>query len=104
MNFKVKKIHLTADYLSEPDYDPKADNTDVVVIFEDNRKFIASFFAYESINKMQLQHQVNGNFHNGDYLWDKNMVLVKDCAINTIKPVIMDLIDEGDFQDAFREL
>ncbi len=104
MEFKVNRIHLTAESSKEINYDPKNGNTDVVVFLRNGKKYLASFFAYANINEMRLQHQKNGNFLDGDYFWDKNMVLVKDCSLNIIEPVVKDLIDEGNFQEAFSEL
>jgi hypothetical protein len=40
----------------------------------------------------------------GTYFWKKNMVLVKDCKLSTIKPVVMELLYEGEFQTAFEML
>lgn len=102
MKFKVNRIHLTAD--DSNDYDPKKGNTDVIVFLEDDKKYIASFFAYANIDELQNQHERNGKFLNGKYFWDKHMVLVEDCSLPTIEPVILDLIDEGDFEEAFKEL
>ena len=104
MNFKVKRIHLTAESSNENDYYPKKGNTDVVVFLENDKKFIASFFAYANIDELRRQNKINGIFLKGSYFWDKNMVLVEDCSLDTIKPVVKDLIDEGNFQEAFREL
>ena len=104
MEFNVKRIHLTAESSNENDYDPKTGNTDVIVILKNGRKYNASFFAYANINKLQQQHRQNGNFLSGSYFWDKNMVLVEDCSLNAIEPVVKDLIDEGNFQEAFKQL
>jgi hypothetical protein len=104
MNFKVKRIYLTAESSNKNNYNPKDGNTDVVVFLENGKKYIASFFAYANINEMRLQHRQNGDFLDGTYFWDKNMVLLEDCSLNIIEPIVKDLIDEGNFQEAFREL
>ncbi len=104
MEFKVKRIHLTAESSNENNYDPKDGNTDVIVFLENGKKYIASFFAYANIQKLQLKHQQNGDFLHGSYFWDKNMVLVEDCSMNIIEPVVKDLIDEGNFREVFIEL
>jgi len=104
MDFEVNRIYITAEGCNENNYNPKNDNTDVIVFLENGNKYIASFFAYENIQKMRLQAQKNGNFLHGAYFWDKNMVLVKECTLNMIEPVVKDLIDEGNFEEAFREI
>jgi len=104
MEFKVNKIHLTADDIHDNNYDPKKGNTDVIVFLDNGKKYIASFFAYANMYEIKLHHQKNGCFLHGDYFWDKNMVMVKDCSLEIIKPVVKDIIDEGNFPEAFREL
>ena len=104
MELKVQRIHLTADSSIEKTNGSDYENTDVIVYLENGKKFIASFFTYSNILDLQIQHQQDGTYHNGAYFWDRNMVLVENCSIQTIEPVINDLIDEGNFRDAFREL
>jgi hypothetical protein len=104
MELKVNRIYLTAENSSEKNLDPKHGSTDVIVFLENGKKYIASFFAYENINEQRRKHQKNGNFLSGAYFWDKNMVLVEDCSMKFIEPIVKDIIDEGNFQEAFREL
>jgi hypothetical protein len=104
MELKVNRIYLTAESCSENNFDPKNGSTDVIVFLENGKKFIASFFTYASINEIRRKHQKNGNFLNGAYFWDKRMVLVEDCSLKFIEPIVKDIIDEGNFQEAFREL
>lgn len=104
MEFKIKRIHLTALDSNEEEYDPKSGNTDVIVSLENDKKYIASFFTYENIRILQDQHKKNGVFLDGTYFWDKHMVLVEECSLKSIETVVGDLIDEGNFREAFREL
>ena len=57
-----------------------------------------------SIDEVNLEHMKNGEYLRGKYFWKKNMVLVDECSLKAIEPVIDDLIEEGDFQDAFEEI
>jgi hypothetical protein len=104
MELMVKSIHITAQDGGNDTFDPKKGNTDVIVSLEDGKKYLASFFAYSSIEELRIQHQSDGNFLHGYYLWDKNMILVEECALKTIESVVNDLIDEGNFREAFRQL
>ena len=104
LEFKIKRIHLSSLDINEDEYDPKSGNTDVIVFLENDKKYIASFFSYANIEEMRLQHQKSGVFLDGTYFWDKHMVLVEECSLKTIETVVGDLIDEGNFQEAFREL
>lgn len=104
MELSVKSIHLTAEAGEQGDFDPKKGNTDVIVFLENGKKYIASFFAYGNIESLQLKHQFDGNFLHGSYFWNKNMILVEECTLQSIELVINDIIDEGNFQEAFRQL
>jgi len=104
MELRVKKIYLTADSSEEPTNGSGHGNTDVIVYLESGRKFIASFFTYSNILDLQMHHRQDGTFLYGSYFWDRNMVLVEKCSLKTIEPIVNDLIDEGNFQYAFREL
>lgn len=104
MEVTVKSIHLTALDGDNEAYDPRKGNTDVIVSLEDGKKYIASCFAYDNIGELRITHQFDGNFLHGTYFWDKNMILVKECSLPSIESVVNDLIDEGNFQEAFREI
>ena len=102
MGLKVNKVLLSSDF--ETLNRTNKGFTDVVVQLENEKKYIASFFSYNYINDIISGHMKNGEFLNGNYFWKKNMVLVRNCSLNIIKPVVKDLIDEGNFQEAFSEL
>lgn len=104
MNRRIKKVLLTSEDAISNNSDEIDGNTDVIVFMDNGKKYIASFFSYSFLDKINYEHQMNGELLNGSYFWDKNMVLVKNCSLNIIEPVIIDLIDEGNFQEAFREL
>jgi hypothetical protein len=104
MNSEVKSIHLSSQNEDYENFNPKRGNTDVIVSLEDGRKYIASFFAYDNIEELRIQHEINGDFLHGSYFWAKNMVLVKECSPDVIDPVVKNMIDEGEFNDIFRKL
>ncbi len=103
MNFKVDNVLLSSDFgLSDNVNDN--DITDVVIQLKIKNKYIASFFSFSYIDKISRENKENGKFLSGSYFWEKNMVLVKECSANIIEPVVKDLIDEGNFREAFSEL
>jgi hypothetical protein len=104
MELRVKHIHLSALNGNESNNGSGHGSTDVIVYLENGRKFVASFFSYSNILEMQIHHQTDGNYLFGSYFWNRNMVLVDNCSLQIIEPVVNDLIDEGDFLEAFREL
>ncbi|MBN1340831.1 MAG: hypothetical protein JXA03_15995 [Bacteroidales bacterium] len=104
MEFKVQRIQLSNENQSDMDFNPATGNTDVIVTLNSGKKFITSFYSYGNIEVLAEKHQENGEFLEGEYFWDKNMVLVKDCERKTIELVVNDIIDEGNFPLAFRPL
>jgi hypothetical protein len=104
MDFEVLNIHSTSEDTADLDYDPEKGYTDVIVTLTTGEKFIAPFYSYNSIEFLVQQNMISGEFLNGKYLWAKNMIMVKDCTLNTISLVVDDLIDEGNFFQAFRLL
>ena len=102
MQAPIKSIHLTA--VGDDTFDSKRGNTDVIVCMDNGKKYIASFFAYANIEDLRIQHQVEKSYLNGRYFWDKNMILIDECTPRAIESVINDIMDEGNFQVAFRQL
>lgn len=80
------------------------ESTDVIVLFENGKKYVASFFTYANIEEKRCQNKQSGEYLNGLYFWDKHMVLVEECTLNNIEQVIQNLMDEGEFQEAFERL
>ena len=104
MELKINKLIITSDKEDLNTPGSGNENTDVIVILDSGKKFIASFFSYKYLIEINHEHTKSGEFLNGNYFWDKNMVLVKDCSRDIIKPVVNDLIEEGNFEKAFLEL
>jgi hypothetical protein len=104
METRVLKIQLTADCCHQTEKNPCRGNTDVVVSLDNGKKYIASFFTYSNIRDMHIHHKQSGDFLYGSYFWNKNMVLIENCSLEDIEPVVNDLIDEGNFNEAFCKL
>jgi hypothetical protein len=101
---RVEKIFITAERQSKDSSDQNNENTDVIVVLADGHKYTASFFTYTYIEKVRNINKLTGDFLNGIYFWGKNMVLVEECSPEVIKPVVKDIIDEGEFSEVFRML
>ena len=97
---KIKEIFLIKG--SSEQSKAEKENADVIVTMENGDKYIASFFAYDSILPIRDTHIETGDFLNGKYFWMKNMLLIDSCLHDNVKNVIEHLIDEGDFKDAFK--
>ncbi len=103
MDLKVKKIYIpNQDYEEVTTVDPGS--ADVIVLAESGSKYVASFFSYDDIEEKRRQNKRNGEYLDGLYFWDKNMVIVEECSPKTIQKVVQHLIDEGEFQEAFKLL
>lgn len=110
---KILRLFLTAESESDNGVsDYNYSNTDVIVHIEEEdrygvkriRKYIATFFTYNSIFEMQSEHHKSGEYMNGKYFFFKNMVLIDNCSTESINEVVNSLIDEGDFNDVFMSL
>ena len=92
-----KQIHLDL-------IDYKSENTDVIVKLEDGTRYIASFFTYRNVVKLETEHQQNGEYLNGKYFWSNNLVLIESCSKENVLEVVEHMIDEGDFNQVFKKL
>jgi len=99
MSFTIKKI-----YISNEMEEPEKGETDVILKLRNGDKYYASFFSYSRLESLHREHVKSGAFLNGIYFWSKRMVFVEDCSRETIEKVVIDLIEEGELQEAFQKL
>ena len=98
MNDCIKKIYVTS-----PEREIKSDHSkgvDVIVELNNGRKYAASFFSIATICHLKFKKKL----HEDKYLWVKNMVISRDNEYENIVSIVSDLIDEGDFYQAFSKL
>ncbi len=114
MCFKIIKIYLSG----EPDKSNLEErqnfNTDVIVLMEEEDddgnntvklvKYVASFFTYTNLFDLRARHIKTGEYLNGKYFYAKNMVLIDDCSLSNIEDVIHQMIEEGEFKEAFLKI
>ncbi len=79
-------------------------NTDVVVLLDNDKKYIASFFSYANIYELAEQHRKDGSYLNGDYFWDKNIVLIRSLNRKMVTATVKHLIEEGEFKEVFKQI
>lgn len=96
---KIIDLYLT---LEKESANESEEYTDVVVTLENGEKYIASFFAYGSIEKLNKKHRKTGTFLFGKYFRAEQMVLIEDCTKKNIKEVVQHLLDENDFNCVFK--
>lgn len=101
MGLKIDRIILSVDARKEEVFNPLNGHTDVIVIMENQTKYIASFFAYKSISIIVDELKESGENLKGKFFWAKNMILIDECSKPHIETVIKRMICEGDFLQAF---
>jgi len=77
------------------------DNSDVIVTFEDGRRYVATFFTYQNIQWLIEKNKRSGECLNGRYFWASDMILVERINRKEITEVIHHLIEEEEFEYVF---
>lgn len=80
------------------------DNVDVIVTFSNGKRFIGSFFTYDNISTLTEKNRRTGELLNGKYFWASELILIDRVDRQSIEAVIEDLIEEGYFDTAFKEV
>lgn len=101
---EILKIHLSANRQGDEHITHDDDSTDVIVYLENGETYSSSFFSYKNIETIKSENKKTGEYLNGKYFWVEGMVLVDDITMETVKEVIQNLIDEGDFRKVFKKL
>lgn len=72
-------------------YDYYDDNIDLNIIFPTGLVFFSTFFTVSNIKKLIEEHKTS-------YFWSTDMLIVKDLKKETIKNVIIEMIDDNYFK------
>lgn len=110
MDLKIKEFYLSAtlgNTIQREQY--YYGNTDVIVLMEEVTasgekritKYVASFFAYKNIAELKCKHEKTGAYLNGKYFYSKNMLLIDEWSWESVRTVIEQLIEEGEFLEVF---
>jgi hypothetical protein len=98
---KIKDIWIEAEQWAEGELDPFNDNSDVIVTFEDDSRWVATFVTFKNITTLTEKNRKTGECLSGSYLWASDMILIDAIDQDKIKTVINDLITSGEFENAF---
>jgi len=85
-------------------WDSSRDNVDVEVTFDDGRRFGATFFTLQNIEKLFHKNRTTGECAGGLYLWAANMILVRALSMEVIETTVRDLLQNEEFDAAFARL
>lgn len=93
-----KYVWIEAEQWAEGLWDTENVNTDVIVVFSNRMKWIASFYTYKNIQTIRENNRNTGECMNGAYLWSSDMVLIDIGSRERIYEVINYLIEADEFQ------
>ena len=79
------KIWIEAEQLAEGKLNINNANTDVIVEFDNNTRWVATLFTYSNINKLVEKNKQTGECLNGKYFWGSDMVLVDEISRERIE-------------------
>lgn len=98
------EIWIEAEEWATGEWDIHNGNTDVIVEFEDNKRWIASFYTYSNIVSLVEKNKQNDECMNVKYFWSRDMILVDEISRERIEEVIKHLLDQGNFKSILREI
>lgn len=95
-------VWIEAEEWADGEWDIHNDNTDVIVEFDNKKRWVASFFTYSNISKLVEKNKITGECLNGKYFWASDMILVDEVSRERIQEVIQSFINEGEFESIFK--
>jgi len=98
----VKDIWIEADQWTASESDFFDDNADVIVTLANGEKWIATFFTYKNILSIAEKNKTTSECLAGAYFWATDMILVEELSRGKIESVVADLINQNEFEHAFR--
>ncbi|UNK18207.1 hypothetical protein MNQ98_27990 [Paenibacillus sp. N3/727] len=101
MNNMKMHIWIEAEIWAEGTWDKTDTNSDVIVVFPDRSKWIATFFTYNNIQTLREKNDQTGECMNGAYFWSSDMVLIDIVTRERIEQVIHDLVEDRSFESVF---
>ncbi|WP_426450699.1 hypothetical protein ACP26L_01435 [Paenibacillus sp. S-38] len=101
MNSSKRYVWIEAEKWPVGSWDCKNNNSDVIVVFPDRSKWIASFFTYQNIETLRQKNMQTGECMNGAYFWSSDMVLIDIISRERIEQLIDHLIKHEYFHTVF---
>ncbi len=80
------------------------DNSDVIVTFSDDSRYIASLFTYQNIEHLRQKNKKDGECLNGRFFWSSDMIIVDKINRTEIEEIINHLILENEFELIFDKI
>jgi len=95
-------IWIEAEEWAPGECDQSDCNSDVIVSFEKDGEWVATFFTYQNLSTLAKKNESTGECLNGKYFWATDMILVDELSRERVEEVVSHLISEGEFESAFR--
>ena len=95
-------VWIEAEQWAPGEWEPSDCNSDVMVSFEKDGEWVATFFTYKNLSTLAKKNARTGECLNGKYFWATNMILVDELSRERVEEVVSHLISEGEFENVFR--
>jgi hypothetical protein len=95
-------IWIEAEQWAPGEWEPSDCNSDVMVSFERDGEWVATFFTYKNLSTLVKKNESTGECLNGKYFWATDMILVDELSRERVEEVVSHLISEGEFENVFR--
>jgi hypothetical protein len=95
-------VWIEAEQWASGEWDPADCNSDVMVSFEKDGEWVATFFTYKNLSTLAKKNESTGECLNGKYFWATDMILVDELSRERVEEVVSHLISEGEFENVFR--
>jgi hypothetical protein len=96
-------IWIEAEQWVPAEWNPKDCNSDVIVSFEKNGEWVATFFTYDNVRTLAKRNQDSGDCLSGSYFWASDMILVDVLTRERVEEVVAHLISESEFEKVFSQ-
>lgn len=77
------------------------DNVDVVVRLPQGEVRATTLFTLKNIEAILSSYRSSGECLAGRFFWSKDMVIVEDLRMETIREVVQELVRSGEYRHAF---
>jgi hypothetical protein len=94
-------IWIEAEEWAPGKRNPADDNSDVIVTFPRDERWVATFFSYQNIRSLIEKNLASGECLGGKYLAATQMILVDEVSRERIEEVVADLMKQNEFSSYF---
>ena len=98
---QIQSIIIEAEQWIIDQGDPTEANAHVIVELDNGTAWMASFYTYKQVSSIVESYKASGEYLNGKYFWDSNLILIDEISRKCVEEVVKHLIDVGEFTNAF---